>query len=185
MKEEKKRLIDEKNKVEQLIKEAENMKIEASLIQEKNDKEREKLKLGGQELNKLKEKLKNGKLSKENGQKIKEQINAHQSRIKEIEKSKIENDINIKNTEKLLKNAEKIKTEIKNQMNAIEQQSEKNKECKDLDDWVVYSDEEEKNETNNDDDKNQEKDILKDFEIIDFCEENDNEEITLSQSLVA
>lgn len=185
MKEEKKRLIDEKNKVEQLIKEAENMKIEASLIQEKNDKEREKLKLEGQELNKLKEKLKNGKLSKENGQKIKEQINAHQSRIKEIEKSKIENDVNIKNTEKLLKNAEKIKTEIKNQMNTIDQQSEKNNDCKDLDDWVVYNDEEEKNETNNDDEKNQEKDILKDFEIIDFCEENDNEEITLSQSLVA
>ena len=185
IKDEKKRLIDEKNKVDQLIKEAEKMKIETSLIQEKNDKEREKLKLEGQELDKLKEKIKKGKLSKENSQKIKEQINEHQSRIKEVEKSKIENDINIKNTEKLLKNAEKIKTDIKKQMNTIEQQSEKNNGCKDLDDWVIYSDEEEKNETNNNDDKKQEKDILKDFEVIDFCDENDNEEITLSQSLVA
>ena len=185
IKEEKKRLIEEKSKIEKLIKEAESMKIETSMIKEKNDKEREKLNLEEQKLNKLKEKLKKDKLNKENDQKIKEQLNEHQSRIKEVEKSKIENDINIKNNEKLLKNAEKIKNEIDIQMNAISQQSEKNNDSKDFDDWVIYNDEKEKSKTNENYDKKPEKDLLEDFEIIDTCEENENDEIILSQKLEA
>lgn len=185
IKEEKKRLIDEKNKIEQLIKEAENMKIETSLIKEKNDKERTKLNLEEQKLNILKDELKKGKLNKENDQKIKEQINEHQSRMKQVEKCKIENDINIKNTEKLLKNAEKMKSDIKIQMNAISQQNKKDEKNNDFGDWVIYNDEEVKNKNSINDDNKQEKDVLKDFEIIDTCEENENEDITLSLKIEA
>ena len=177
IKEEKKRLIDEKDKIEQLIKEAENMKIKTILIKEKNDKERAKLNLEEQNFRKLKEELKKDKLNKENSQKIKEQINEYQSRIKEVEKSTIENDINIKKTEKLLKNAEKIKSEIKNQMNAITKQNEKGEKSndfKELGDWVIYSDI-----------KKQKKDMLNSFEMINFCDENENEEITLSFKIEA
>ena len=177
IKEEKKRLIDEKDKIEQLIKEAEKMKLKTILIKEKNDKERAKLNLEEQNFRKLKEELKKDKLNKENSQKIKEQINEYQSRIKEVEKSTIENDINIKKTEKLLKNAEKIKSELKNQMNAISKQNEKGEksnDCKELGDWVIYSDI-----------KKQKKDMLNSFEMINFCDENENEEITLSFKIEA
>ena len=185
IKEEKKRLVDEKNKIEQLIKEAENMKLKNSLIKEQNDKEREKLNLEEQNLNKLKEELKK---DEENNQKLKEQINENQNRIKEVEKNKIENDKNIKNTEKLLKNIEKIKNDIRNQMNAISKQNEKgekNNDCKEFGDWVMYNDEKDKNKANNCDDKKQKKDILNSFEIIDICDENEKEAITLSFELEA
>ena len=185
IKEEKKRLVDEKNKIEQLIKEAENMKLKNSLIKEQNDKEREKLNLEEQSLNKLKEELKK---DEENNQKLKEQINENQNRIKEVEKNKIENDKNIKETEKLLKNIEKIKNNIKNQMNAISKQNEKgekNNDCKEFGDWVIYNDEKDKNKANNCDDKKQKKDILNSFEIIDICDENEKEAITLSFELEA
>ena len=125
LEEEKKRLLKEKVEAEKLKKEAEELKKEVNLIQQKNQKAKEKLNEEEKRRKEMEEKLKkDGELNKQKELEIKQQIDDYQNKIKEVEKTKKENDEKLKNAEKLLKNAEKMKLEAEAQMQNLNKQKE-------------------------------------------------------------